>query len=116
MSLFSHLSGKQPDSTTPEKRGPPHLSDGVARHSPPRLNIYMLTSNEVQIGMYDACVVYAASPEDAVTIGPDKPPDWAMPGDRPVWATDKGNVHCRLIGEAEANSERGVVLASYIAE
>lgn len=67
---------------------------------------------------YDAVVVAAHTEESAKLIHPNEypPKEWADVGplDRPYGAwTSKGNVKCKLIGEAVSGTRSGVICASF---
>jgi len=76
------------------------------------MKLYLLTQI-VTTGYdtYDACVVAAYSEEDAKTIHPSKYAKWD--DFYPCWALQPNQVTATLIGDAEDNISRGVVLASF---
>lgn len=78
------------------------------------MNLYLLTrKDELTYDEYDSCVVCAETEEDAKTIHPD---GTVFKGDERPWRTWVGNsseIDCELIGIANENQERGVILASF---
>lgn len=78
------------------------------------MNLY-LCPQEKAIGYdtYDSCVVAAETAEEAATISPKGVliPDHSRRFYD--WVNDPKDVECRLIGKADDNVKKGVILASY---
>lgn len=78
------------------------------------MKIYLLEQNvNNDYDTYDSCVVCAETEEDAKTIHPDG--DMFIENNSPFseWAFNYSNIICTELGEANANQERGVILASF---
>jgi hypothetical protein len=85
------------------------------------MNLYKLTQTENEgLGTYDACIVVAESPEDAVLIHPDSgeydyesdsDSGWGSPWSR--WASTPKNVTVKYVGTAAAGLMPGLLLASF---
>lgn len=73
------------------------------------MNIYLITQNQYRTGydMFDAVIVAAENESDAKTIHPSG--DWDHIG----WCNSPEYVLAKLIGKAEENIVRGVILASF---
>lgn len=76
------------------------------------MNLYLLTQSSVTgYNTYDSCVVAAADADGARLIRPDEGgKTWQINGE---WPADLSLVTVRLIGDAVAGTEAGVVCASF---
>jgi len=75
------------------------------------MNLYILrqdTNNDYDT--YDACVVCAENPEEAIKISPSSN-EWGYK--YTSWAFKIEEVKCQLIGIADPSIEKGIVLASF---
>jgi hypothetical protein len=74
-------------------------------------NLYLLEQNvNCDYDTYDACIVVADTPEDAVQINPSGP--WGQ--SYTSWASKPEQVEATYLGEAEPSLEAGyVVLSSF---
>ncbi len=79
------------------------------------MNIYKLSQQEnCGWDTFDSIVVCANSPEDAKNINPHGKSfdsDSSIPYND--WAKSKEAIKCELIGKANKDVERGVILASF---
>jgi hypothetical protein len=79
------------------------------------LKLYLLTQNETTgYDTYSACVVCAENEEDAKKIHPrfyGDPSVWDT--EYPEWATTPKNVNSQLLGVADEETGKGIVLSRY---
>lgn len=77
------------------------------------MKLYLLKrTDEVFYDEYDACVVCANSPTDAMSINPSGQP-FDSEKQYSDWAISTGDIKCIELGEAAPQLQRGVVLASF---
>jgi hypothetical protein len=84
------------------------------------MNLYLVTapSNELQVDIYNAAVICAASPEEAVEWHPnpevEKKPWNERYGEEWIPYADRGSLEVKLIGTADPGLPEGIVFASFI--
>jgi hypothetical protein len=72
------------------------------------------TDHDFAYDTFDAAVVAAETEAEARAIHPSGDSrDWESPAYCASWATSPEDVRCKLIGEAVAGTEAGVVLSSF---
>lgn len=75
------------------------------------MNLYLMRQNDnTGYQTYDSCVVCAESIEDAKSITPDDEPIGSSDSG---WALKKEAISCVLIGKANKEQKRDVILSSY---
>lgn len=78
------------------------------------MNLYLISRNEaIGYDEYDSAIVAAESPEDAITIHPDRQKASVPQAGDHSWAYNVKNIEVTLIGQATPKTKRGVILASF---
>ena len=77
------------------------------------MKLYLLTQSEsTGYDTYDSCIVCAENEEEVKLINPNYN-GWERPSFYTTWASKPENVECILLGNANKNIKKGIVLSSF---
>ena len=78
------------------------------------MNLYLVTNTTAKIDQFDAMVVAATTPENAVKLHPAGVNGWQNEAITKVWTTDTTTaLTCVHIGTAKRGTRTGILLASF---